>query len=114
MSWQHWIESRGVPLSTDRENLFLHYKGLARYLGIRTERRYVEIVMTRYLFWEEVVERGMWSLTKVGNMTGHDHSTVINGLRRMRELREVKDAKLRGVEIEYQLKKQEYATWNSL
>lgn len=49
-------------------------------------RRLPHIVRARWAVWAKARAQGL-SLTQIGHATGHDHTTVLHGLRRMEEAR---------------------------
>lgn len=46
-------------------------------------KKTTEVVGRRYLFWRFVYDLNYHSLAKIGELTGHDHATVLHGLRQV-------------------------------
>lgn len=47
-------------------------------------RRQAQIVRARWTVWQRARRQGL-SLPQIGGATGHDHTTVLHGLRRLEE-----------------------------
>lgn len=51
-------------------------------LGIKKGVKTQENVGRRYLFWRFMRLHTSWGYTRIGALTGHDHTTVLHGFRK--------------------------------
>lgn len=91
MSWASWIIRNEAVGTVDAK--MAQYNGFARELGIVNGSRKQELVTLRWLFWEEMMKDRDIEITfsATGRVTGHDHATVMNAMRKLQEYREAKD-----------------------
>lgn len=92
MSWEAWLV-REVALFEDTNTTEEKLKKMAEHLGIITKSRKREIILKRYCYWEWVRKKTDFALERIGRLTGgHDHATVLHGIRELRSKLYIKDA----------------------
>jgi chromosomal replication initiation ATPase DnaA len=62
-------------------------------VDLRNKRRFRNIVESRYIYWYYLRKNG-FIYSEIGKRTGHDHATVINGIRRLKALMDVYDVSI--------------------
>ena len=62
-------------------------------VDLRNKRRFRDIVESRYIYWYCLRKNG-FIYSKIGEKTGHNHVTVINGIRRLKALMDVHDVSI--------------------
>lgn len=114
MSWDSWI-FRNIEEDKKTSFILSGFKGFAIELGIITKSRKRDIVLTRWIFWTDVINTCEITQEAAGELTGgHDHATVINGLREFKKYKEIKDKLFEIALNEYNFNKKEYAKGNSI
>lgn len=89
MCWSSWIAR--AEGSDSREG-YNKCKRFATELGIVNKSRKPDLVSLRWLFWEYALDEvPNLTLAAAAKITGHDHTTVINGMKQLRKFRSVKD-----------------------
>lgn len=110
MSWHHWLEARGVVFKADRKATYKQALDFAKWAGLGAKSRRQRLVWLRYCFWSDL--RGTkpeLSLADIGEITGHDHASVLNGLRNIQNSKDYGDVLYKEILREYKLLKEEYA-----
>lgn len=80
MSWANWIERNEEGRVFEIQDL----KYLAEYVGVKNRSRQHDIIILRYCLWDFAKKNTGESLERIGAITGHNHSTVLNGLKRLK------------------------------
>lgn len=104
MSWGDWINRNDdMPTKNNNRPNVLDFRELAKVLAIVNKDRHPHLVSRRWIFWEEMIRVTACSLTAAGNATGgHDHATVLYGLRRLQDLTECNDGLVKRSQQEYE------------
>lgn len=99
MSWDNWIDNNTED--TELEIGLRKYSRLATEIGVKVKSRKPELVMRRWLFWEDAFKTLPISISAAARITGHDHATVLNGFRKLENFRETRDKMLEVAERDY-------------
>ena len=103
MSWTEWINRNDDTPNQSTRPTTLDYRELAKALAIVNKDRHPHLVSRRWMFWEEMIRVTGCSLSAAGNATGgHDHATVLYGIRRLQDLTECNDGLVRRTRDEYE------------
>ena len=109
MSWESWLLREGFDVRRIETNSVEFYRGFAEAIGIVAKNRRRRIVWLRYFFWRDAKDELKASLEFAGLLTGgHDHATVLNGMKNLRIAAETKDAISIHFKEEYKELKKKY------
>lgn len=89
---EEWKQMENDLNSSDPDVLLLKINELFG-VDIRQKTRKWDIVEARYIYWIYLRNRN-FSYREIGKKTGHAHSAVLQGIRRLKILNEVQDAKI--------------------
>lgn len=107
MSWAAWIERNRDGLG-DIDSDVRKWMAFAEFIGVTGKNKRPDLVTLRWLICEDMMKELGFSVSKVARLLKYNHSTFLHGMRKLEELRSVRDEYLLFWEAFYLGKKPQF------